>query len=93
MAKVNIGRTKLRRRSGKPNGDQAWLWVLRVTGLGLLVREAVLRGERWGERPYLLAFYAGMMGLPFFFGREKEDGEDDNEPPRALPAGPDREAS
>lgn len=38
--------------------------VLFLTGLGLIVHEAVLRSGP--ERPTLLVLYAGMIGLPAF---------------------------
>lgn len=39
-------------------------------GLALTVYEAIVRE---GERPYLLALYAGMMGLPAMLGKARSD--------------------
>ena len=36
------------------------------TGLGLTIREALTKGP---ERPSLYVLYAGMMGLPFVWGK------------------------
>ena len=48
--------------------------ILFLTGLGLIVNEAVLR--EGPERPTLLVLYAGMVGLPAFLRRdEKNDAE------------------
>lgn len=48
--------------------------ILFVTGMGLIVNEAVLR--EGPERPTLLVLYAGMVGLPAFLRRdEKTDTE------------------
>lgn len=48
--------------------------ILFLTGLGLIVYEAVLR--EGPERPTLLVLYAGMVGLPAFLRRdEKADTE------------------
>lgn len=53
--------------------------VLFVTGLGLLLWEALARGGA-EPRPTLLAVYAGMMGLPFVFraddARRKRNGDE-----------------
>lgn len=52
-----------------------------LAGLGLTIREALLRGP---ERPSLYVLFAGMMGLPIVWGNgEKLRGgtsdEDDDE--------------
>lgn len=48
--------------------------TLFVTGLGLIIYEAVLRDGP--ERPTLLVLYAGLVGLPSFLRRdEKADTE------------------
>lgn len=44
--------------------------TLFVTGLGLIVHEAVLR--EGPERPTLLVLYAGMVGLPAFLRRDEK---------------------
>lgn len=43
-------------------------------GLALTSYESI---ARQGERPYLIALYAGMMGLPVFTARRPKDGDDD----------------
>jgi hypothetical protein len=45
-------------------------------GLGLTTYEAL---ARQGERPYLLALYAGMMGLPVFTARRPPKDDDDDQ--------------
>jgi hypothetical protein len=44
--------------------------TLFLTGLGLIVNEAVLRDGP--ERPTLLVLYAGMVGLPFTLRRDEK---------------------
>lgn len=60
------------RRSSAPGRFSGWRDVtLFLTGIGLIVHEAVLR--EGPERPTLLVLYAGMVGLPVFLrGDEKE---------------------
>ena len=51
-----------------------------LSGLGLTIREALLRGP---ERPSLYVLFAGMMGLPIIWGNgerfRRTDDEDDDE--------------
>jgi len=46
--------------------------VLFLTGLGLVIREAVFENA---DRPYLLMIFAGMMGLPVFLRRDEKSGK------------------
>lgn len=46
--------------------------ALFLTGLGLVIREAVFENA---DRPYLLMIFAGMMGLPVFLRRDEKNGK------------------
>lgn len=51
--------------------------ILFLTGLGLIVNEAVLR--EGPERPTLLVLYAGMVGLPAFLRRDEKTNAETRE--------------
>lgn len=57
--------------------------LLFLTGLGLIIHEAVLRTGP--ERPTLLLLYAGMLGLPAFLRADEKRQDQPN--PREPEAG------
>lgn len=57
--------------------------LLFLTGLALIVHEAVLRSGP--ERPTLLVLYAGMVGLPVFLRADEKRGVDRPTTPEPPP--------
>jgi hypothetical protein len=57
--------------------------LLFLTGLGLIVNEAVIRNGP--ERPTLLLLYAAMVGLPAFLRQDERRANGSHEEPPTQP--------
>ena len=64
---------KRRKRSRE---DIARDWTLRAFGLAGIVYETVAEKI---DRPYLLALFAGLVGLPWYIQRDEKRNSDEDE--------------